>query len=591
MNMSDPSVPAANDDQHGSPFADLQLADPVLRAIAAAGYEKPTPIQCRAIPLLLAGRDLIGQAQTGTGKTGAFCWPILTQLDTAIQRPQVLVLAPTRELALQVAGAFERYGQFMAKLRVLAVYGGQAYGAQLAPLARGVHVVVGTPGRLMDHLQRGSLRLDAIRHVVIDEADELLRMGFREDVESILEHAPADRQTALFSATMADEIRAIAAATLRDPEHTATETGTRGASAVRHRAVVVTRAQKREALARVLETESHDGVIVFARTRAATIDIAEDLGARGFDAAPLNGDVPQRERERTIDRLRRGRVDILVATDVAARGLDVERVSHVINYDAPWDVEAYVHRIGRTGRAGRGGEAILFVTPAERRRLRMLENATGCRFEPMALPNRHAVFRRRSAKLLERIEDALTRPDLEPITELLGEYCETSSTPPLRVAAALAHLASGRRPLWPEGPEPTAPPAGGREFRTPPARRRTRASEATGARPRPARQRGWIVPPPARGMERYRIEVGRTHGAKPASIVATIATTARLPGRGVGRIELYDDFSTVDLPRGMPAEVYSELRDTRLASRKLRLSRLSRQQIEALADKDEVARG
>ncbi|MBN8280741.1 MAG: DEAD/DEAH box helicase, partial [Gammaproteobacteria bacterium] len=428
-------------------FSQLGLPAPLLAALADVGYESPSPIQAAAIPPLLEGRDLVGQAQTGTGKTAAFALPILARLDLRKPGPQGLVLAPTRELAIQVAEAFHKYAKHLPGFHVLPIYGGQAYGPQLGGLRRGAHVVVGTPGRVIDHLNRGSLDLSALTTLVLDEGDEMLRMGFIDDVEQVLEKSPAGRQVVLFSATMPPEIRRIAKKHLKQPAEITIRNTTSTVANTRQRFWMVSGMQKLDALTRILEVEPFDGMIIFARTKVATEEIAERLEARGFAAAALNGDLAQAQRERTIARLKNGDLDIIVATDVAARGLDVDRISHVVNFDIPYDVEAYVHRIGRTGRAGRKGEAILFVAYREQGMLRAIERATKQPIEPMNLPSAAAVNDTRIAKFKERITGALAGPGLDVFRGIVEQYAAEQGIPVTDVAAALARLAQGDAPL------------------------------------------------------------------------------------------------------------------------------------------------
>jgi ATP-dependent RNA helicase DeaD len=419
-------------------FADLGLPDTLLAALREVGYESPSPIQAATIPPLLEGRDVLGQAQTGTGKTAAFALPALARLDAAAGKPQVLVLAPTRELAIQVAEAFQKYAHHVPGFHVLPVYGGQSYQPQLAALKRGVHVVVGTPGRVIDHLERGSLDLSELRLLVLDEADEMLRMGFIDDVEAVLKKTPETRQVALFSATMPAQIKRIAQTYLKDPVEIAIKSLTSTAENIRQRFWMVSGVNKLDALTRIMEAEPFEAMIVFARTKLGTDELAEKLAARGFSAAAINGDVDQKMRERTIQRLKDGQLDVLVATDVAARGLDVDRISHVLNYDIPYDTESYVHRIGRTGRAGRKGEAILFVAPRERGMLGAIERATRQKIEQMALPSVDAVNERRVAKFLDRIEGALASDDLSVFRDLVERYEREKNVPAVEIAAALA---------------------------------------------------------------------------------------------------------------------------------------------------------
>ena len=429
-------------------FADLGLAGPVLRAVAGVGYEVPSPIQAATIPPLLAGRDVMGLAQTGTGKTAAFALPILSRLDLGEREPQALVLAPTRELAVQVAEAFERYAEELPGVHVLPIYGGQGYGVQLSALRRGVHIVVGTPGRIMDHLEKGTLDLGSLRFLVLDEADEMLNMGFADDVETILADTPDDKQVALFSATMPKQIRRLSEQYLHDPIEIKVESKTATAANIRQRYLTVSYPQKVDALTRILEVENFEGMIVFVRTKHETETLAEKLRARGFSAMAINGDVPQPVRERTVNQLKNAELDVLVATDVAARGLDVQRISHVVNYDIPTDTESYVHRIGRTGRAGRSGDAISFVTPRERYLLRHLEKANGVALEQMSLPSVDDVNTTRLARWDEQITQALEATSrIERFRDIIAHYVREHDVPEVDVAAALAVVAQGDEPL------------------------------------------------------------------------------------------------------------------------------------------------
>src|SRR6202795_2648261 len=444
-------------------FQDLGLSEPVLRALADVGYESPSPIQAQTIPVLLSGKDMLGQAQTGTGKTAAFALPALTKIDLTRHEPQVLVLVPTRELALQVSEAFLRYAAHLQGFHVLPIYGGQSYQPQLNALRRGVHVVVGTPGRVIDHMNRGTLKLTGLTLLVLDEADEMLRMGFVDAVESILEQTPAQRQVALFSATMAAPIRRIASKHLRSPIEVTIKSKTSTATNIRHRYWVVSGVHKLDALTRILEAETFDGMLVFTRTKHATVELAEKLEARGFAAAPLNGDIPQPQRERTVARLKAGQIDIVVATDVAARGLDVERIGHVVNYDVPYDTESYVHRIGRTGRAGRKGEAILFIAPRERNMLRAIERATRQVIEPMNLPSVDAVNTFRIAKFKQRILETVAERDAKGLRPVVEQLEAETGLPLMEMAAPLASLSQGTTPLLlagkPERPTQTQAPS------------------------------------------------------------------------------------------------------------------------------------
>ncbi|MEO8134850.1 MAG: DEAD/DEAH box helicase [Betaproteobacteria bacterium] len=553
-------------------FADLGLPAPLLKALNDVGYETPSPIQAQTIPPLLAGKDVLGQAQTGTGKTAAFALPVLARIDLQKRLPQALVLTPTRELAIQVAEAFQKYAAHLRDFHVLPIYGGQHYGPQLHALRRGVHVIVGTPGRVIDHMDRGTLKLDALDCLVLDEADEMLRMGFIEDVEKVLKNTPPTRQVALFSATMPAVIRRIAQTYLKSPVEITIQTKTSTVANTRQRYWMAGGGVgKLDALTRILEAEPFDGMIVFVRTKQETTELAGRLEARGFGAAPLSGDVDQKTRERTVNRLKSGDLDIIVATDVAARGLDVERISHVINYDVPTDTESYVHRIGRTGRAGRSGEAILFVTPRERHMLRIIERATRQSITAMELPSAAAVNEQRLAKLKERIGEILgsaeARAALGPFRSLIEEYQEAST---LEVAAALAYMAQGETPLMNEAPAatPRVEERGAREPRRDAGERAPRAGAPPSERSRRPR-RG-----PEAGMQTYRIEVGHQHGVKPANIVGAIANEAQMDSQHIGRIEIFDDHSLVDLPEGMPKELYRDLQKVWVAGQQLRLSKI-----------------
>ncbi len=537
-------------------FAQLPLAAPILQAVGEAGYEAPSPIQAQSIPPLLEGRDLLGMAQTGTGKTAAFALPLLSRLDLSQSTPQILVLAPTRELALQVAEAMQSYARHLPGFHILPVYGGQSMDIQLRQLRRGVHVVVGTPGRVQDHLRRGTLNLDGLRAVVLDEADEMLRMGFIDDVEQILEHTPSERQVALFSATMPEAIRRVARAHLKDPVEIRIKAKTTTVSTITQRYWQVSGVHKLDALTRILEVEEFDGLIIFVRTKTATVELAEKLEARGYSSAALNGDMNQALREKTIERLKNGKLDIVVATDVAARGLDVERISHVINYDIPYDTEAYVHRIGRTGRAGRKGEAILFVAPREKRMLAAIEKATRQPITPMQLPSRADIAGRRTEQFRQLITDTIESQELGFFEEVIEGYQSEHNIGLAEIAAALAYLVQRERPLQAE-PEPKPSvregrPEGGRD-----KRREPRSFESAGE--------------PEPGMQRYRLEVGRESGVQPKNIVGAIANEAGLESRYIGHIKLYDHYSTVDLPEGMPEEALVKLQQAWICGRQMRL--------------------
>lgn len=537
------------------PFAELGLSAQVLAAIAEVGYEAPSPIQAATIPVLLAGRDMLGQAQTGTGKTAAFALPMLSRIEVRRGPPQGIILVPTRELAIQVAEAFQRYASKIKGFHVLPIYGGQSYEPQLASLKRGAQIVVGTPGRVMDHLKRGTLDLGSVTCLVLDEADEMLQMGFVADIEWILEQTPPGRQVALFSATLPGPIRRIAQQHLRDPVEVSIKSKTSTATNIRQRYWVVSGVHKLDALTRILEVEPFDGMLIFARTKVATVELAERLEARGFAATALNGDMQQKERERTVARFKGGQLDILVATDVAARGLDVERISHVVNYDVPYDTESYVHRIGRTGRAGRSGEAILFVTPRERNMLRAIERATRSPLEAMELPTFADVNEQRVARFRLRIMDAIAAGHAEPFMSLIEEFEREQDVPAVEIAAALASLLQGGSPLLLKersgGPAPAEDFAReGRERARPRSQERL-ADEDT---------------------ETFRIEVGYAHGVKPGNIVGAITNVAGLEGWQIGHVDIREDHTFVGLPKGMPDAVIAELAKTRVAGQALRIS-------------------
>ncbi|MDR2365789.1 MAG: DEAD/DEAH box helicase [Zoogloeaceae bacterium] len=561
-------------------FVDLGLSAPILRALADVGYETPSSIQAGCIPILLAGKDLLGMAQTGTGKTAAFALPILNNLDVGNAAPQALVLTPTRELAIQVAEAFARYARHLPGFHVLPIYGGQSYGIQLKQLARGAHVIVGTPGRIMDHLERESLSLAGLKTLVLDEGDEMLRMGFIDDVEWILEHTPAERQTALFSATMPDAIRRVAQNYLLAPEEVSIRTATQTVAAIRQCYWQVSGLHKLDALTRILEVESEfDAAIIFVRTKLLTEELADKLEARGHSVAALNGDMNQQARERVIEQLKSGSLDILVATDVAARGIDVPRVSHVINYDIPYDAEAYVHRIGRTGRAGRAGTAILFVAPREMRMLRTIERVTRQPIEHLALPTQQAVTDRRVSLFKARVAQALTAEDLDFFENLVSELGAEQEVAPERIAAALAFLAQKERPLRLEekshakkeyADRPPRPPRPDRfeRFDRPPRRDRPDRLDRDAAQTEVSEDdRGNAVV-----MARYRVEVGRAHGVSPKDIVGAIANEGNLPSRLIGRIDLYEEYSTVDLPNDLSRETMQILRSAWVRRRQLNLA-------------------
>jgi ATP-dependent RNA helicase DeaD len=582
------AVPA--DESPKSPsFGDLALCEPVLRALVDVGYESPSPIQAATIPVLLSGADMLGQAQTGTGKTAAFALPALSRIDLAGREPQVLVLVPTRELALQVAEAFQRYAAHLKGFHVLPIYGGQSYQPQLNALRRGVHVVVGTPGRVIDHMNRGTLKLANLTLLVLDEADEMLRMGFIDAVESILEQTPPQRQVALFSATIPAPIRRIAQRHLRSPVEVTIKSKTTTAANIRQRYWLVSGMHKLDALTRILETEIFDGMLVFTRTKQSTVELAEKLEARGFAAAPLNGDIPQKDRERTVARLKAGQIDIVVATDVAARGLDVERIGHVVNYDVPYDSESYVHRIGRTGRAGRKGEAILFIAPRERNMLRIIERATRQVIEPMNLPTVDAVNALRIAKFKLRVSETVAKGEANAFRPILEQLEAETGLPLIDIAAALASLGQGATPLLLGGKEPPVAEDRAQAERAAPRaqapplapRADARAERPHAERSRPERprtpDREEISPARAAAghMETFRIEVGSVHRIKPGNIVGAIANEAGIDGVHIGSVDIREDHSFVDLPEGMPKQVFRALQKVRVAGRELKISKVA----------------
>lgn len=541
-------------------FKDLALSEPVLKALQTIGYETPSPIQAQIIPFVMAGRDVLGQAQTGTGKTAAFAMPILTRIDIKQKDPQALVLAPTRELAIQVAEAFQSYAAHIKGFHVLPIYGGQDYSVQLRQLNRGAHVVVGTPGRVMDHMRRGTLKLDQLKTLVLDEADEMLRMGFIDDVEWILEQTPSTRQTALFSATMPTEIRKIAQKYLSNPEQVTIKVKTATAANIRQRYWFVSGLHKMDALTRILEAENFDGMIIFVRTKTATIEVAEKLEARGFSASAINGDMSQALRERAIENLKNGKLDILIATDVAARGLDVDRITHVVNYDIPYDTESYVHRIGRTGRAGRTGDAILFVSPREKRLLANIEQATKQKVEEMQLPSTEFINNARVNRFKQRITDTLAAEELSFYNQLINQYQVEHDVPAIDIAAALAKLLQGDTPLLMK--EVAKKPRKDADDKS-----RGKDHERDRG---PKRERGRAG---SVEMELFRIEVGHSDGVKPGNIVGAIANETGIDGDHIARIKIEENYSTVELPAGMPKDLFQALKRVRVAGKPLNISK------------------
>jgi ATP-dependent RNA helicase DeaD len=535
--LDDPAVTPA------STFADLQLHPSVLQGVVDVGYETPSAVQAATVPALLAGRDVVGLAQTGTGKTAAFALPILSKIDTGSKVTQALVLAPTRELALQVAEAFGRYGAHLPRVNVLPIYGGSSYAVQLAGLKRGAQVVVGTPGRVIDHLERGTLDLSRVDYLVLDEADEMLAMGFAEDVERILADTPEYKQVALFSATMPSAIRRITSNYLHNPVEVAVEAKTSTAENISQRYIEVSGSRKMDALTRVLEVEPFEAMIVFVRTKQATEEVAEKLCARGLSAAAINGDIAQTQREKTIAALRDGRLDILVATDVAARGLDVDRVSHVLNYDIPNDAESYVHRIGRTGRAGRAGAALLFVSPRERHLLKAIEKTTRQKLTESELPTVEDVNAQRVTKFADSITDTLGAPGTDLFRKLVEDYSREHDIPIADIAAALALQSRGGEAFL-MAPEPP-----------PEARRRDRPSKPAD-KPRAGRNDGFAT---------YRIAVGKRHKIGPGAIVGALANEGGLHRSDFGHISIRGDHSLVELPVKLPAKTLKALQNTRIS--------------------------
>lgn len=560
-------------------FKDLNLSDDILKAISEIGYETPSPIQAQAIPALLAGQDILGMAQTGTGKTAAFALPALSNADFKQKDPQILVLAPTRELAIQVCEAFQSFAHHMKGFHVLPIYGGADYGTQIRALKRGVHVVVGTPGRVMDHIRKGTLNLSGLKLMVLDEADEMLRMGFIDDVEWILEQTPKTRQIALFSATMPKEVHRIATRYLNNPTEVIIKTKTATATTIEQKYLMVSGGHKLDALTRILEAEEKiDGSIIFVRTKTATVDLAERLEARGYTAAALNGDIAQNQRERIVDQLKKGKIDILVATDVVARGLDVPRISHVFNYDIPQDNESYVHRIGRTGRAGREGTAVLFVTPRERRLLSSIERTTKSKIPEMHLPSTQDINDSRVDRFKARIVEAIQQDDTAFYQQMIEQLETEQNIPAVEIAAGLARLLQGDIPFFMSDKpirEPRAERNGGNNERGGRERggrerggRNERKGERGGER-RPRRDRSAT---PDEGMTRFRLEVGNQHGVRPGNIVGCIANEAGLDSEFIRQLNIDDTFSTVDLPSDMPKKAKEDLRKAWVCGQQLKIS-------------------
>jgi len=554
-------------------FKDLNLSEDILKAISEIGYETPSPIQAQAIPALLAGQDILGMAQTGTGKTAAFALPALSNADFKQKDPQVLVLAPTRELAIQVAEAFQGFAHHMKGFHVLPIYGGSDYGTQIRALKRGVHVVVGTPGRVMDHIRKGTLNLSSLKLMVLDEADEMLRMGFIDDVEWILEQTPKTRQIALFSATMPKEVHRIATRYLNNPTEVIIKTKTATAITIEQKYLMVSGGHKLDALTRILEAEEKiDASIIFVRTKTATVDLAERLEARGYASAALNGDIAQNQRERIVDQLKKGKIDILVATDVVARGLDVPRISHVFNYDIPQDNESYVHRIGRTGRAGRSGTAVLFVTPRERRLLSSIERTTKSKIPEMHLPSTQDINDSRVDRFKARILEATQQDDTAFYQKMIEDLETEQNIPAVEIAAGLARLLQGDIPFFMSDKpirEPRAERNAGDRDRGGRNERGGRNDKGGRSERKPRRDRSAT---PDEGMTRFRLEVGNQHGVRPGNIVGCIANEAGLDSEFIRQLNIDDTFSTVDLPSDMPKKAKEDLRKAWVCGQQLKIT-------------------
>ena len=540
-------------------FNSFGLSKELLKVLDEVGYESPSAIQEQCIPHLLNGHDVIGQAQTGTGKTAAFALPLIDRIDISNNQVQLLVLAPTRELAIQVSEAIQTYARHLKGFHVLPIYGGQSYDIQLRPLKRGVHAVVGTPGRVMDHLKRGTLKLNSLKALVLDEADEMLRMGFIDDVKWVMEKLPNERQIALFSATMPDVIRRVAEEFLNTPKIVKVKTKTATAQTISQRYWLVSGVNKLDALTRILEVEEFDALLIFVRTKTATADLAEKLSARGFTAEAINGDIAQRQRERIIQQLKNGKIDILIATDVAARGLDVERISHVVNYDIPQDPESYVHRIGRTGRAGREGKAILFVAPRERRMLKTIERITRQPIDPMQLPSAKIINEQRVVNFKNRITDTLNNQELAIFEELILTYQKEHEIDAFKIASALALMAQGTEPLLLNEKEINQASLD--------KGNKSKLSVSINADP--------LKDNPSIQMRRYRIAVGHKDNIKPGNVLGAIANEAEISSAFIGAIQIYEDFTTVDLPDEMPKETLQILKNTRVFDKKLNIEELT----------------
>ncbi|MDB4099615.1 DEAD/DEAH box helicase [Candidatus Thioglobus sp.] len=540
-------------------FKSFGLSEALIKVLDEVGYETPSAIQEQCIPHLLNGHDVIGQAQTGTGKTAAFSLPLIDRIDINTNQVQLLVLTPTRELAIQVSEAIQTYARHLKGLHVLPIYGGQSYDIQLRPLKRGVHVVVGTPGRVMDHIKKGTLKLGSLRALVLDEADEMLRMGFIDDVKWVMEKLPKERQIALFSATMPDVIRRVAEKFLNDPKIVKIKTKTATAQTISQRYWLVSGVNKLDALTRILEVETFDALLIFVRTKTATVDLAEKLSARGFSSEAINGDIAQNQRERTIQQLKKGKIDILIATDVAARGLDVERISHVVNYDIPQDPESYVHRIGRTGRAGREGKAILFVAPRERRMLQTIERITRQPITPMQLPSAKIINEQRVTNFKQRISDTLNNQELGIFEELILSFQKEHEVDAFKIASALALMAQGTEPLL----------LSEKELSQGSFKEGSKAKISISVHADPLKNN------PSIKMRRYRLAVGHKDNIKPGNVLGAIANEAEISSEFIGAIQIFQDFTTIDLPDEMTKETLAILKKTRVFDKKLNIEELS----------------
>ena len=548
-----------SDNESSVNFNSFGLSDALLKVLEEVGYEVPTAIQEQCITHLLNGHDVIGQAQTGTGKTAAFALPLIDRIDLNNNQVQLLVLVPTRELAIQVSEAIQTYARHLKGFHVLPIYGGQSYDVQLRPLKRGVHAVVGTPGRVMDHLKRGTLKLNSLKALVLDEADEMLKMGFIDDVKWVMEKLPKERQIALFSATMPDVIRRVAEKFLNSPKVVKVKTKTATAQTISQRYWLVGGVHKLDALTRILEVESFDALLIFVRTKTATSELAEKLSARGFTAEAINGDIAQNQRERIIQQLKNGKIDILIATDVAARGLDVDRISHVVNYDIPQDPESYVHRIGRTGRAGREGKAILFVAPRERRMLKTIERITRQPIDPMLLPSAKIINVQRVNNFKQRITDTLDNQELSIFEELILDYQKEHEIDAFKIASALALMAQGTEPLLLNEKEIN----------------QTSFDEKNKNKISVSIHADSLKDNPAIKMRRYRVAVGRKDNIKPGNVLGAIANEAEISSEFIGAIQIFQDFTTVDLPDEMPKETLQILKNTRVFDKKLNIEELN----------------